>query len=152
MKVTSIIGGIMLILLYSALGYHYDFNELTMIVLLPIIILGAFLLITGSRTKSEKTIKKKSDQSIFEGVLKIGTQKIRRGDLTINEDTFLVIMTKLKRFILDQSEVPEYGFNSLYLKFKNESEADDAMEKITNLGIKCKTMQDRGKYYITIEF
>ncbi len=83
--------------------------------------------------------------------MNIGLEKIRKGDLTVDETTFSVIMNKISKFIVEQHEVPEFGFNSLYLKSGTEPEAEDLENKIKNLGISCKVIQDRGKYYVMIE-
>ena len=152
MKLTSVLGGIALLAFYLFIVIHFRFLLFYIIDLIPVLALGAFLLISGLRSKSVKTIKKKSDQSVFDGVINIGLEKIRRGDLTIDESTFSVLMNKLGKFIIDQREVPEFGFNSLYLKTNTEIEAEDLGGKIKNLGISCKVMQDRGKYYVMIEF
>ncbi|MHB1440152.1 MAG: hypothetical protein ACYCSO_05375 [Cuniculiplasma sp.] len=152
MKLTSVLGGAALLSFYFGMNIYEHFILFFVIDLIPVLALGSFLFVSGIRSKSVNTIRKKSEQSIFDGIMKMGLEKIRRGDLMVDEAKFSIIMNKLNKFIVDQREVPEFGFNSLYLRAATESEAEDFREKIKNMGIDCKVMQDRGKYYIMIEF
>ncbi len=152
MKGTSVGVGIALVALYVGVYIYTLKNELGHIYLLPVGIVGIFLIATGARTTSVWNLRKKTDQSVFEGVMNIGEQKIKRGDLTIDKDKFITMMSKIKRYIVEQEEVPEYGFNSLYLKYRNEIEADKRSGEFREMGINCETLQDRGKFYVIIEF
>ncbi len=151
MKLTSVLGGVALLSFYIFIVVYYKFLLFYIIDLIPVLALGGFLLVSGARSTSVKNIKRKSDQSMFDGIMNIGLEKIRKGDLTVDETTFSVIMNKISKFIVEQHEVPEFGFNSLYLKSGTELEAEDLENKIKNLGISCKVIQDRGKYYVMIE-
>ncbi len=152
MKGISVGVGIAFVALYLGVYFYIMGNLLGQIFLLPIFIIGVFLVTTGARTKSVWNLRKKTDQSIFEGVMNIGEQKIKRGDLTIDRDKFVSMMNKIRKYIIEQEEVPEYGFNSIYLKYKNETDADNRFKVLKNMGINCETLQDRGKFYVMIEF
>lgn len=152
MKGISVGVGIAFVALYLGVYFYIMGNLLGQIFLLPIFIIGVFLVATGARTKSVWNLRKKTDQSIFEGVMNIGEQKIKRGDLTIDRDKFVDMMNKIRKYIIEQEEVPEYGFNSIYLKYKNETDADNRFKVLKNMGINCETLQDRGKFYVMIEF
>lgn len=152
MKGISVGVGVAFIALYLGVFFYIMGNILGQIFLLPVFIIGIFLVATGARTKSVWTLRKKTDQSIFEGVMNIGEQKIKRGDLIIEKDKFVNMMNKIRKYIIEQEEVPEYGFNSIYLKYKNETEANNRFKELKNMGINCETMQDRGKFYVMIEF
>lgn len=152
MKITSVGAGILFIAAYTGIYFYTPRNLLGHIFLLPLLVVGLFLFATGARTKSTKKLGKKADQSILDGIINIGIQKIKRGDISIDQNGFETLMEKLKKFVVDQQEVPEFGFNSLYLKFKNEYEAETSAESIRKMGISCKPIQDRGKYYVMIEF
>lgn len=152
MKGISVAAGVALVALYIGVFIYTMGNLLGHIFMLPILIIGVFLVASGARTKSVLNLRKKTDQSIFEGVINIGEQKIKRGDLTIDKDKFINMMSRIKKYIVEQDEVPEYGFNSIYLKYKNEVEASDRSTTFKKMGINCETLQDRGKFYVMIEF
>lgn len=152
MKGISVAAGVALVALYIGVFIYTMRNLLGHIFMLPILIIGVFLIASGARTKSVLNLRKKTDQSIFEGVINIGEQKIKRGDLAIDKDKFINMMSRIKKYIVEQDEVPEYGFNSIYLKYKNEVEASDRSTTFKKMGINCETLQDRGKFYVMIEF
>jgi hypothetical protein len=151
-KGISVAAGVALVALYIGVFIYTMRNLLGHIFMLPILIIGVFLIASGARTKSVLNLRKKTDQSIFEGVINIGEQKIKRGDLAIDKDKFINMMSRIKKYIVEQDEVPEYGFNSIYLKYKNEVEASDRSTTFKKMGINCETLQDRGKFYVMIEF
>ena len=75
MKLTSVLVGVALLSFYIFIVVYYKFLLFYIIDLIPVLALGGFLLVSGARSKSVKNIKRKSDQSMFDGIMNIGLEK-----------------------------------------------------------------------------
>ena len=147
MKATQMASGVLLLIVYAlALVYHEA------VLGLPLLLLGIFLVIAGGRAKNLKVIERKSGLAIYEGLIAIGREKIKKGEMTIEENLFLQDMEKLKPFILKQESMPQIGFNSIYLSYMNEAEADSEMKNISETGLKCTFVHDKSNFMVKIDF
>ncbi len=147
MKTAQLASGIILLILY-ALAYIYRESILA----LPLLFLGVFMVLAGARAKNLKGIQKKEALTIFDGLISIGKEKIRRGEMTVSEDVFLSSMEKLKPFIMKQDSMPQLGFNSIYLNYRNEAEAENEMKNISSLGMSCIYVHDKSNHSVKIDF
>lgn len=147
MKPTQIISGLLLLTVYIlALMFREG------ILGLPLLLLGIFLVISGARAKNLKVIERKSGLTIYEGLINIGKEKIRKGEMTIQEDLFIEEMEKLKPFIIKQGSMPQIGFNSIYLSYINEASAETEMKEISVTGLKCTFVHDKSNFMVKVDF
>ncbi|MGP6207477.1 hypothetical protein ACNF42_05555 [Cuniculiplasma sp. SKW3] len=147
MKLTQIASGVILLIIYLL---AFEFHEA--VLGLPLLLLGIFLVISGGRAKNLKVIERKSGMTIYEGLINIGKEKIKKGEMTIEENLFIQEMEKLKPFILKQESMPQIGFNSIYLNYMNEAEADSEMKNISSTGLRCTFVHDKSNFMVKIDF
>ncbi|MCL4346216.1 MAG: hypothetical protein M1375_01310 [Candidatus Thermoplasmatota archaeon] len=147
MKITQLASGVGLLVLYLL---AFIFGE--SILGLPLLLLGVFLVLSGARAKNLTGIERKAGLTIYEGLISIGMEKIKKGEITVDETTFKESMEKLKPFILRQESMPQIGFNSIYLNYRNEASADSEMKNISTTGLKCTFVHDKSNFSIKVDF
>ncbi|MGP6220679.1 hypothetical protein [Caldiplasma sukawensis] len=147
MKPLELTGGIVLIIV-SILIY---IRNISLILFLISLIIGIYLTFEGIRIQTQSQLHRKVGNVIYKGLEEKGIEKIKKGELKVSEEEFMDDLSRLRSYILKQSNVPIIGFNSIYLNYGSESEAEKDAESIRNLGFECQVVNDKNNFSIKIE-
>ncbi|MHB8360215.1 MAG: hypothetical protein ACYDAO_00010 [Thermoplasmataceae archaeon] len=130
----------------------YMFHLKIYLLFIIIVIVGAYFLYKGIRSPSDRQIAKKTNSLIYTEILNKGLDKISKGAMNVSEDQFRSAMEKISWIFGGQSLMPQLGFDSLYLHFQKEFEAAEALQRLTDVGVKASIVQDKSDWQVMIEF
>lgn len=99
---------------------------------------------------SERQISKKVQIGMVSGLLELGEHKIREGTVKVDYEVFKSAVEKLAPIIGRLSSMPELGFDSIYLHFYQEHDAEKALGEINALGIEASIIQNKNNWSVKI--
>ncbi len=112
---------------------------------------GIFISAYSAMIPSEKQIKKKLQKGVVGGFLDLGKKKIEKGTAKIDYESFKEIVEKLTPIISDLPTMPEIGFDSIYLHYPGEADAEDALEQIQRLSLEASLVPDKSEWAVKID-
>ncbi|MFG1414761.1 MAG: hypothetical protein AAE986_01190 [Thermoplasmataceae archaeon] len=86
----------------------------------------------------------------YNSIIEQGLRKIEGGNTTINKETFVESMEKIRDLLSEQQFVPIIGYDSVYLQYNNESAASRALKQVTDKGLKGDIIQDKLTWSVRI--
>ena len=86
----------------------------------------------------------------YNSIIEQGLRKIEGGNTTINKETFVESMEKIRGLLSEQQFVPIIGYDSVYLQYNNESAASRALKQVTDKGLKGDIIQDKLTWSVRI--
>lgn len=141
-----------------------------MVVGLAFVALGLYALYVGARISSifaliigiglsgysisipsEKQISRKVQKGIVGGFLELGKKKIDKGTVKIDYKNFQEIVEKLTPVLSGLSTMPELGFDSIYLHYASENEAESALKAIVQLSLGASVVQDKSEWAVKVD-
>ncbi len=115
------------------------------------IVIGAGLSGYSLLIPSERQISKKVQKGMVGGFLEMGRKKIDNGTVKIRLENFEQIVEKITPVISELSTMPELGFDSIYLHYATEAQAEVALERIKNEAVEASVVQSRGDWAVRVE-
>ena len=86
----------------------------------------------------------------YNSIIEQGLRKIEGGNTTINKETFVESMEKIRGLLSEQQFVPIIGYDSVYLQYNNEPAASRALKQVTDKGLKGDIIQDKLTWSVRI--
>lgn len=99
---------------------------------------------------SERQISKKVQAGIVGGFLELGRHKIMDGKVKVDYEVFRSVVEKLAPIMAGLSSMPELGFDSIYLHFSQEHDAESALSEIHALSIEASIVQNKNNWSVKI--
>ena len=115
------------------------------------IVIGAGLSGYSLLIPSEKQISKKVQKGIVGGFMELGKKKIDNGTVKVDLESFETIVEKITPVISGLSTMPELGFDSIYLHFQTEAEAEAALERIREESVTASVVQTKSEWAVKVE-
>jgi hypothetical protein len=136
----------LILLLVGALLYtlNHDYSF--------IVLVAGIAIVASSFAGSQSRIRRRVNRITSSGIIEAGIQRIKSGKMRIGEAEFSGVMQKLEDILANQSVMPEFGLDSVYLSFAKYSDAENASAEITSRGIRNDVMQEKGSWKVRILF
>lgn len=116
------------------------------------LVFGALLSVTGFTTPSSRQISGKINTLVYSNLRDRGIDRIRNGKMHVDEQSFLTSLDKIRGVLGKQSEMPELGFDSLFLHCQSEAEAENNLSIIRSSGLEASVIQNKRDWQIKVEF
>lgn len=100
---------------------------------------------------SERQISRKLQKGISSGLLELGEKKMRNGSFHADPDKFRNVVEKLTPILSGLSSMPEIGFDSIYIHFLKESEAEATMEDLSKMSLSASIIQNKSDWAVKID-
>lgn len=100
---------------------------------------------------SEKQISRKLQKGVVGGFLELGKKKIDNGTVKVDYESFQEIVEKLTPVISELSIMPELGYDSIYLHYPSESDAESALRAIIDQALGASVVQDKSEWAVKVE-
>lgn len=145
-------------------------NKTLMVLGLAFLVLGGYALYVGARISSafalaigiilsvyslmipsEKQIKRSLQKGVVSGFLDLGKKKIENGTVKVDYDKFKEVVETLKPIISDLPTMPELGYDSIYLHYPGEGDAENALENIQKLSLEASLVPDKSEWAVKID-
>ena len=137
------IAGLIIIIVGAILfGLNHTYSLITLIV--------GVVVVASSFAGSQGHIKRRVSRITSEGIVEAGLQRIKAGKMRISEDTFREAMGKIMDIIANQSVMPEFGLDSVYLSYAKSSEAESVSSIISSRGIRNDVIQEKGSWKVRL--
>ncbi len=137
--VAFIILGIIAVLLHQAASSIIAF------------IIGAGLAIYAVFIPSDRQITNKVQKGMSTALIDLAQKKINNGSLRADMGKFREIINRMEPVLPKISAMPEIGFDSLYIHFSKESEAEDMISKLRELDLSVNVVQNKTDWAVKIE-
>lgn len=100
---------------------------------------------------SEKQISKKLQKGMVGGFLELGKKKIDNGSVKVDYENFRNTVEKISPVISQLSTMPELGFDSIYLHYSRENDAEITVEAIREMALDASIVQNKGDWAVRVE-
>ncbi len=111
----------------------------------------AYFLISFTKVGALRA-NRKIGRFTFNAIKEEGLKRIRLGTFHVSEENFIESVEKIRDILSDQQYFPEFGLDGMFLSYTSEFEANLALKKITEQGVKADTLLDRRNWLVKIEF
>ncbi len=115
------------------------------------IVIGAGLSGYSLLIPSEKQISRKVQKGIVGGFLELGKKKIDNGTVKMDLASFEFVVQKITPVISELSTMPELGFDSIYLHYQTEAEAEAALGRIKEESVSASVVQNKSEWAVKVE-
>ncbi|MEM0155795.1 MAG: hypothetical protein QW597_04240 [Thermoplasmataceae archaeon] len=116
------------------------------------LIFGAFMSATGFTTPSGRQISGKINSLIYKSLRERGIDRIREGKMHVDERSFIESLDRIRAILGNQSEMPELGFDSLFIHCQSEAEAERNLSIIRSSGLTASVIQNKRDWQIKVEY
>ena len=116
------------------------------------LLFGGFMSVTGFTTPSGRQISGKINNLVYTSLRERGIERIRKGTFHVSEPDFLSSLEKIKDMFGKQAEMPELGYDSLFIHCQSEAEADRNLSYIRSAGLNASVIQNKRDWQIRIDF
>lgn len=116
------------------------------------LLFGGFMSVTGFTTPSGRQISGKINSLVYTNLRERGIDRIRKGTFHVSEDVFIASIDKIKDLFGKQAEMPEIGYDSLFLHCQSEAEAQKTLSSIASAGLNASVIQNKRDWQIKVEF
>lgn len=134
-----IILGIIAALLYQVLSSIIAF------------VIGAGLAIYAAFIPSERQISNRVQKGMSSALIDLAQKKVNNGSLRADMGKFREIISRMEPVLPKISAMPEIGFDSLYIHFSKESDAEDMLSKLRELDLTVNVVQNKTDWALKIE-
>lgn len=135
---------------FVALGI-YAFVAGAMISSILAIVIGGGMAGYALFIPSERQISKKVRKGMVGGFLELGKHKIGDETVKIDYEKFKSVVEQLTPVIAKLSVMPELGFDSIYLHYSQEHDAEAALDEIRGLSLDGSIVQNKGDWAVKID-
>lgn len=112
--------------------------------------IGAAISIYAAFIPSDRQISRKVQRGMVEGFLELGEHRIRDGKVKVEFEAFKSVVEKLAPVIAELSTMPELGFDSIFLHYTHEHEAEMALREIRALSIEATIVQNKSNWSVRV--
>ncbi|MCL4337655.1 MAG: hypothetical protein M1129_05035 [Candidatus Thermoplasmatota archaeon] len=100
---------------------------------------------------SEKQITNKLKKGMSSALIDLAQKKINNGSLNADMGKFREIVGRMEPVLPKISAMPEIGYDSLYIHFSKESEAEDMIERLREMNLNVNVVQNKTDWAVKIE-
>jgi hypothetical protein len=116
------------------------------------LVFGAFMSATGFTTPSGRQISGKINNLIYTNLRERGIDRIREGKMHVDEKSFVASLDRIRVILGNQAEMPELGFDSLFIHCQSEAEAEKNLSIIRSSGLSASVIQNKRDWQIKVEY
>ena len=113
--------------------------------------IGIFLSAYSAFIPSEKQISRNLQKGVVGGFIDLGKKKIENGTVKIDYESFKEIVEKLTPLISDLPTMPELGYDSIYLHYAGQWDAEKAVAHIQELSLDASLVPDKSEWAVKVD-
>lgn len=115
------------------------------------LVVGIILSAYSALIPSEKQISRNLQKGVVGGFLYLGKKKIENGTVKIDYESFREIVEKLTPLISELSTMPELGYDSIYLHYGGQWDAEKAVAQIQELSMEASLIPDKSEWAVKVD-
>lgn len=115
------------------------------------LVIGIGLASYSSLIPSERQISNRVQKGMSSALLDLAQKKINNGSLHADMGKFREIVNKLEPVLPKISAMPEIGFDSVYIHFSKESEAEAMVSRLNGLNLSVSIVQNKTDWAVKVE-
>ncbi len=100
---------------------------------------------------SEKQISKTVREGMASALIDLAQKKINNGSLHADIGKFREIIGRMEPVLPKISAMPEIGYDSLYIHFSKETEAEDMIARLKEMELNVNVVQNKTDWAVKIE-
>ena len=100
---------------------------------------------------SEKQISKTVQKGMASALIDLAQKKINNGSLHADIGKFREIIGRMEPILPKISAMPEIGYDSLYIHFSKETEAEDMIARLKEMELNVNVVQNKTDWAVKIE-
>ena len=100
---------------------------------------------------SEKQISKTVQKGMASALIDLAQKKINNGSLHADIGKFREIIGRMEPILPKISAMPEIGYDSLYIHFSKETEAEDMIARLKEMELNVNVVQNKTDWAVKVE-